>query len=64
MTENKIEYQTSMPDSLQQNGQAERFQQTIVNGAEAMQYHAGLSNGFLIYAVKAKLQTYNITPIK
>ena len=53
-----------MPDSPQQNGQVERFQQTIINGAEAMQHHAGLSNGFWIYAVKAKLHMYNVTPIK
>ena len=45
MAENGIEYQMSMPDSLQQNGQVERFQQTIINGAETMQHHAGLSNG-------------------
>ena len=51
----------SMPDSPQQNGQVERFQQTIINGAEAMQHHTGLSNGFWIYAVKAKLHTYNVT---
>ena len=30
MAENGIEYQMSMLDSLQQNGQAERFQQTVV----------------------------------
>ena len=42
----------------------QRFQQTIVNRAEAMWHHAGLSNGFWIYAVKAKLHMYNITPIK
>ena len=64
LTENGIEHQMSMPDSPQQNGRAERFQQTIVNGAEAMRHHAGLSNGFWIYAVKAKLHTYNVTPIK
>ena len=64
MIENGIEVQASMQDSLKQNGQVERFQQTIVNGAEAMRHHAGLSNGFWIYAVKAKLHTYNITPIK
>ena len=64
MIQNRIETQTSMPDTLQQNGQAERFQQTILNGAEAMRHHTGLSNGFWIYAVKAKLHTYNITPIK
>ena len=64
MIENGIETQTSMPDTPQQNGRVERFQPTIINGAEAMQHHAGLSNGFWIYAVKAKLHTYNITPIK
>ena len=64
MIENGIETQMSMPDTLQQNGRAERFQPTIVNGAEAMWHHAGLSNGFWIYAVKAKLHTYNITLIK
>ena len=64
MIENGIETQMSMPGTLQQNGQAERFQQTIINGAEAMRHHAGLSNGFWIYAVKAKLHAYNVTPIK
>ena len=64
MIENGIETQTSMPDTPQQNGRVERFQQTIINGAEAMRHHAGLSNGFWIYAVKAKLHTYNVTPIK
>ena len=63
MAENGIEYQTSMPDSPQQNGQVERFQQTIVNGA-GMQHYTGLSNSFWIYAVKAKLHTYNVAPIK
>ena len=29
-----------------------------------MQHHTGLSNSFWIYAVKSKLHTYNITPIK
>ena len=46
LTENRIEHQMSMPDSSQQNGQVERFQQTIVNGVEAMRHHTGLSNGF------------------
>ena len=64
MIENGIETQMSMPDTLQQNGRAERFQQTITNGAEAMRHHMGLSNGFWIYAVKAKLHAYNVTPIK
>ena len=29
-----------------------------------MQHHTGLSNDFWIYAVKAKLHTYNVTQIK
>ena len=29
-----------------------------------MRHHAGLSNGFWIYAVKAKFHVYNVTPIK
>ena len=64
MAENGIKHQMSMPDSPQQNGQVERFQQTIVNGAEAMWHHTGLSNGFWIYAVKAELHMYNVTLIK
>ena len=64
LAENRIEHQMSMPDSPQQNGWAERFQQTIVNRAEAMWHHAGLSNSFWIYAVKAKLHAYNVTLIK
>ena len=64
MAENGIEYQMSMPDSPQQNGQVERFQQTIINGAEALWHHTGLSNGFCIYAAKAKLHTYNVRLIK
>ena len=55
MAENEIEYQMSMPDFMQQNGQVKRFWKTIVNGAEAMWHHTGLSNGLWIYTVKAKL---------
>ena len=29
-----------------------------------MQHHTGLSNSFWIYAVKAKLHTYNVTLVK
>ena len=29
-----------------------------------MWHHTGLSNGFWIYAVEAKLHTYNVTSIK
>ena len=63
LKENGIEHQMSMPDSPQQNGQAERFQQTIVDGAETMRHHTGLVNGFWIHTVKVKVHTYNVTPI-
>ena len=35
-----------------------------MNRAEAKWHHTGLSNNSWIYAVKAKIHTYNITPIK
>ena len=63
MKENGIEHQMSMPDLQQQNG-AERFQPTIISGSEAMWHHPGLSKGFWVHTVKAKIHTYNITPIK
>ena len=63
LKENGIKHQMSMPDLPQQNGWAEKFQQTIVNGAEAMWHHTGLATGFWIHAVKVKIHTYNVTPI-
>ena len=63
LKENGIEHQSSMPDLPQQNGWVERFQQTIINGAEAMWHYTGLSNSFWILAVKAKVHTYIITLI-
>ena len=43
MEESRIEHQTSMPDSPQQNGRAKWFQQTILNKVESMRHMAGLS---------------------
>ena len=63
MEESRIEHQTSMPDSPQQNGRAERFQQTILNKAESMRHMAGLSSGFWSYAVRTMIHVYNVTPI-
>ena len=63
LTANGIEQQMSIPDLPQQNVWAERFQQTIVNGAKAMWHHTGLANGFWIHAVKVKVHMYNITLI-
>ena len=63
MRENGIEHQMTMPDSPQQNGRAERLQQTIIHGSETMQHYTGLSDGFWVHAVKAKMHMYNVTPI-
>ena len=63
MEESGIEHQMSMPDSPQQNGRAERFQQTILNKAESMRHMAGLSSGFWSYAVRTAIHVYNVTPI-
>ena len=58
-----IEHQTSMPYSPQQNGRAERFQQTIINKAESMRHAVGLFNGFWKHAVGTAVHIYNVTPI-
>ena len=63
MEESRIEHQTSMPDSPQQNGRAEWFQQTILNKAESMCHMARLSSGFWSYAVRTAIHMYNMTPI-
>ena len=41
-----IEHQLSVARSPQQNGRAERWQQTIQTKAEAMRHHAGMTSGF------------------
>ena len=52
-----------MPYSQQQNGHAERFQQTYINKAESMRHHAGLSYGFWSFAVRLAVYVYNRTPL-
>ena len=63
MEESGIEHQTSMPDSPQQNGRAEWFQQSILNKGESMRHMAGLSSGFWSYAIRTAIHVYNVTPI-
>ena len=46
LAEHGIERDLSVPRTPQQNGRAERWQQTIQTKAEAMRHHAGLSQGF------------------
>ena len=63
MEESGIEHQTSMPDSSQQNGRAEWFQQTILNKVESMCHLAGLSSGFWSCVVRTAIHIYNVTTI-
>ena len=63
MEESGIEHQTSVPDSPQQNGRAEQFQQTIINKVESMRHMAGLSSGFWSYAIRTAIHIYSVTPI-
>ena len=63
LQECRIEHQTSMPYSPQQNGRAECFQQTIINKAESTRHAVGLSDGFWKHAVRTAVHIYNVTPI-
>lgn len=59
-----IERQTSVAQSPQQNGRAERWQQTIQNKAEAMRHHTGLLTGFWKLAVETAVHIYNRQPLR
>lgn len=59
-----IRHETSMPRTPEQNGRAERFQQTIVNKSVSMRTYAGLSKGFWKCAIETAVHTYNRTPLK
>ena len=63
LQEHRIEHQTLMPYSPQQNGRAEHFQQTIINKAESMWHAVGLSDGFWKHAFGTAVHVYNMTPI-
>ena len=57
-----IQHQTSSPDTPQQNGRAERWQQTIMNKARSILLSSPLPNTFWWHAVKYAIHTYNRTP--
>ena len=54
-----IEHQTSVPHIPQQNGQAEHFNHTILEKAEAMRQTACLPPSFWQDVVEAALHIYN-----
>jgi transposase InsO family protein len=57
-----IEHHLMMPGSPQQNGVAERWNQTILDKAHVLLHSAGLSLSFWELVVDAMVHTYNWTP--
>ena len=64
LEENGITRQTSAPWTPQQNGTAERMNQTLIGGARAMLQHAGLSKGFWAEAMATTTHILNRSPRK
>ena len=59
-----ITHQTSVPHTPQQNGQAERFNRTLLEKAEAIRQHACLPRSFWQDAVETALHIYNRQPMR
>jgi hypothetical protein len=59
-----IIHETSAPDTPQQNGLAERMQQTIWSGIRAILHHSGLKNGFWSEALAVIIHVINRAPRK
>ena len=58
-----VPHQTSIPHTSQQNGHAERFNQTLLEKAEAIRQHACLPRSFWKDAVETTLHIYNRQPM-
>ena len=54
-----IEQQFSSPNTPQQNGHAERFNQTMVEKAEAMQHTACLPSNLWQFMLETAVHVYN-----
>ena len=63
LTSKGVTHQTSVSHTPQQNGHAERFNQTILKKAEAMHQHACLPKVFWQDAVETALHIYFRQPI-
>ena len=64
LAERGITRETSAPRTPQQNGLAERMNQTILGGAKSMRIHSGLSEGFWADAMMTASHVLNRTPRK
>ena len=56
--------ETSAPDTPQQNGLAERMNQTIWSGVRALLHHSGIKNGFWVEALAIAVHVVNRSPCK
>ena len=63
-TSRGVTHQTSVPHTPQQNGHAERFNQTLLEKAEAMRYNGCLPKSFWQGAVETALHIYNQQPMR
>jgi len=64
LEEHGITRETSAPYTPQQNGLAERMNQTLVGGAQAMLQHSRLSQGFWAEALDTATHVFNRAPHK
>ena len=64
LEEQGITRETSAPRTPQQNGVAERMNQTLIGGARALIHHSGMSKGFWAEAVSVAAHVINRAPRK
>ena len=64
LEEQGITRETSAPRTPQQNGVAERMNQTLVNGARSLLRHSGMSKGFWAEAINVAAHVLNRAPRK
>ena len=64
LEEQGITRETSAPNTPQQNGVAERMNQTLIGGARALLQHSGMSKGFWAEALMVATHILNRSPRK
>jgi len=64
LREQRIVHETSIPHIHQQNGQAERLNQTLLEKAQSIRLEACLPNSWWEFAFATATHVYNYTPIK
>ena len=64
LEEKGIIRETTAPGTPQQNGVAERMNQTLTGGARALLHHSGMSEGFWSKAIAVSAHVVNRAPRK